>query len=316
MEDCLFDGRIADQNNHFCGGFSNYSPYAVTIKNSLNLGIFPPCASGYSSETATFIRTDAGAGESHVLTNLFYLNSFGIIQGTQATETTLIDGSVTTALNNGQTGEEAPWVQDPTTGTPMLKLFAKDITYTVPSSGIGTFSAKGQVLLPEGLSAHYCTVYHKKNSTISVVNIDGNIVPAATGVLLSGTPGETFTLTGASGQAPTITDNELVAVTESKHINATDGDYTNFMMSGGKFIKIQQDDESVKMPANRAYLPLLTDAVGNAKIATLLWETTAIEHPVEKEDIGERRIYNISGQQLKAPQKGFNIINGRKVIVK
>ena len=323
MEDCLFDGRIADQNNHFCGGFSNYSPYAVTIKNSLNLGIFPPCASGYSSETATFIRTDAGAGGSHVLTNLFYLNSFGITQGTQATETTLIDGSVTTALNNGQTGEEAPWVQDPTTGTPMLKLFAKDITYTVPSSGIGTFSAKGQVLLPEGLKAYYCKTYHKKNSSISVIGISGNIVPAATGVLLVGNKGETFTLTGACGQAPTITDNELVAVTESKHIPATNGEYTNFMMKGGKFIKIQQDEESVKMPANRAYLPLQTEAISgsNAKEIMLYWddeEATGIERMrnVENEIMRNGNIYNLNGQKLSAPQKGINIINGRKVIVK
>ena len=81
----------------------------------------------------------------------------------------------------------------------------------------------------------------------------------------------------ACGEAPTITDNELVAVPESTHINATDGAYTNFMMSGGKFIRIADESEDVKMPANRAYLPLLTDAVGNAKSVTLLWGATGIE---------------------------------------
>ena len=197
-----------------------------------------------------------------------------------------------------------------------LVLLKPAIHYTVPASGVGTFSSALNVNLPEGLNAHYCKTYIAERSAIKVVNISGSVVPANTGVLLSGTPGETFTLTPTNEVANNIEDNELVAVTESKHIPATDGDYTNFMMSGGRFIKIQQDDESVKMPANRAYLPLLTDAVGNAKIATLLWETTAIENPAEKENIGERRIYNISGQQLKAPQKGFNIINGRKVIVK
>ena len=135
MEDCLFDGTIADQNNHFCGGFSNYSRSAVTIKNSLNLGTFPSSNSGYYSETATFIRTDAGAGGSHVLENLFYLNSFGIPQGTQVTVETLADKSVTTSLNADRTGDEAPWVQQGS--QPMLKIF-------VPDSGISTGIDNGQ----------------------------------------------------------------------------------------------------------------------------------------------------------------------------
>ena len=135
MEDCLFDGTIADQNNHFCGGFSNYSRSAVTIKNSLNLGTFPSSNSGYYSETATFIRTDAGAGGSHVLENLFYLNSFGVPQGTQVTVETLADKSVTTSLNADRTGDEAPWVQQGS--QPMLKIF-------VPDSGISTGIDNGQ----------------------------------------------------------------------------------------------------------------------------------------------------------------------------
>jgi hypothetical protein len=135
MEDCLFDGTIADQNNHFCGGFSNYSQNVVTIKNSLNLGTFPVADSYYSSETATFIRTDAGAGGSHVLENLFYLNSFGVPQGTQVTVETLADKSVTTSLNADRTGDEAPWVQQGS--QPMLKIF-------VPDSGISTGIDNGQ----------------------------------------------------------------------------------------------------------------------------------------------------------------------------
>ena len=76
------------------------------------------------------------------------------------------------------------------------------------------------------------------------------------------------------------------------------------------------------MPANRAYLPLLTAAISgsNAKEITLLWdegEATGIEGltptPSPK---GEGSIYNLNGQKLSAPLKGINIINGRKVIVK
>ena len=202
-----------------------------------------------------------------------------------------------------------------------LVLLKPAIHYTVPASGVGTFSSALNVNLPEGLNAHYCKTYIAERSAIKVVNISGSVVPANTGVLLSGTPGETFTLTPTNEVANIIEDNELVAVTESKHVPATDGDYTNFMMKGGKFIKIQQDDGSVKMPANRAYLPLLTSAISgsNAKEIMLYWddeEATGIESltpgPSPK---GEGSIYNLNGQKLSAPQKGINIINGRKVIV-
>ena len=155
------------------------------------------------------------------------------------------------------------------------------------------------------------------------MNISGSVVPANTGVLLSGTPGETFTLTPTNEVANIIEDNELVAVTESKHVPATDGDYTNFMMKGGKFVKIADESYTVKMPANRAYLPLLTSDISgsNAKEILLYWddeEATGIERMrnVENEIMRNGNIYNLNGQKLSAPQKGINIINGRKVIVK
>ncbi len=196
------------------------------------------------------------------------------------------------------------------------------LTYTVPASGVSTFSSDVNIHLPEGLKAHYCKTYYAERSAISVVNISSGVVPANTGVLLSGTPGETFNLYPTPETADDLEGNALVAVTKPVHISPTKGDYTNFMMKGGKFIKIQQDDESVKMPANRAYLPLLTESISgsNAKEIMLYWddeEATGIESltpgPSPK---GEGSIYNLNGQKLSAPQKGINIINGRKVIVK
>ena len=318
--DCISDGKITGSSSparSYCTGFIGLTRGGTsTFTNCLN-----NCELDVNATNGLwhFIGGTGSVSNSYVNNTISY--TAGYSQATSVTGEQLSDGTVTTKLQNNR--EEEIWVLDPVLGTPMLKLFAKDITYTVPSSDIGTFSAKGQVLLPEGLKAYYCKTYHKKNSTISVVGISGNIVPAATGVLLVGNKGETFTLTGACGQAPTITDNELVAVTESKHIPATNGEYTNFMMKGGKFIKIQQDEESVKMPANRAYLPLLTSAISgsNAKEIMLYWndgEATGIERMrnVENEIMRNGSIYNLNGQKLSAPQKGINIVNGRKVIVK
>ena len=76
------------------------------------------------------------------------------------------------------------------------------------------------------------------------------------------------------------------------------------------------------MPANRAYLPLLTADISgsNAKEIMLLWddkEATGIESLTPgPSPMGEESIYNLNGQKLSSPLKGINIINGRKVIVK
>ena len=203
-----------------------------------------------------------------------------------------------------------------------LVMRLQPLTYTVPASGVGTFSSEVNIHLPEGLNAHYCKTYYAERSAISVEDISSGVVPANTGVLLSGTPGETFNLYRTHETADELEGNALVAVTEPTHINATDGDYTNFMMSGGKFIRIADESEDVKMPANRAYLPLLTADISgsNAKEIMLLWddkEATGIESLTPgPSPMGEGNIYNLNGQKLSAPQKGINIINGRKVIVK
>ena len=45
------------------------------------------------------------------------------------------------------------------------------------------------------------------------------------------------------------------------------------------------------------------------------FKTTGIDDTIADED-KQRAIYSISGVRLKSPQKGLNIINGKKVLVK
>jgi hypothetical protein len=199
------------------------------------------------------------------------------------------------------------------------------IIYTVPASGLGTFSAAYNIIIPEELTAYYCTTLktNKDGSLgIKVSKLEGGVIPANTGVLLEGPASRSYMLTATNEEATAPDGNSLVAVVESEHIAATNGDYTNFMMKGGKFIRIADESEDVKMPANRAYLPLLTADISgsNAKEIMLLWddkEATGIESLTPgPSPMGEGSVYNLNGQKLSSPLKGINIINGRKVIVK
>lgn len=207
--------------------------------------------------------------------------------------------------------------------------------YKVPESGIGTFSADVNLTLPDGLKAHFCTYLKEVDEglAIKILNIDGKVINQNTGVLLSGMPGETYQLRYTSEAGSATEGNKLVPVVESTHVEPVvikDGkEYTNYIMQGGRFIKIKQEEagnEDVKMPAHRAYLPLLTTEVsptsGGAKsVVLLLWDddvVTGIEstEKVDYEPARDGHVYSISGQRLSAPRKGINIINGRKVIVK
>jgi len=197
--------------------------------------------------------------------------------------------------------------------------------YTVPSSGIGTFSADVNLTLPDGLKAHFCTYLKEVDEglAIKILNIDGKVINQNTGVLLSGTPNETYQLRYTSEAGSATDGNKLVPVVESKHIESVTGDYTNYMMKGGRFIKIKEEDGSVMMPAHRAYLPLLTTAVGEAKSIVLLWndeETTRVVAPDLSPKMEDGVYYNLQGQRVE-PQRGTGksqilIKNGRKVIVK
>ena len=317
LEDCIFDGEITGHvSNVIWSGLVGVLDGTVNTTRCLQAGSFNDLNNGTTANSATIVCRWQNAATSIVTMDAtYYIHSFKTVQ---ATDEQLSDGTITAALQASRA--EEVWVQDPVTNLPMLKIFA-NAAYTVPSSGIGTFSAKAKFAVPDGLTAHYCKAYDKEKGTISVVAIEG-AVPANTGVILKGEPGETYTLTGTNSEAASVTDNALVAVTEATHVDATSGDYTNFMMSGGKFIKIATSDESVKMPANKAYLQILTSALPSdptqARDIVLSWDeedpTGINEVRGKKEDVrGE--IYNLSGQRVSKPTKGLYIIGGKKVFL-
>ena len=309
ISDCLYDGALNGSSAYTWGGFVGWLYGTTNISNCL---FASDEINVRSSDTATHV---AGGGN---ITNCYYKNVMGTAQGTQATAAELADGTITAALQNGRA--EEVWVQDPLTNQPMLKIFA-NAAYTVPSSGIGTFSAKAPFALPDGLNAYYCKGYN--DGQISAVAING-VVPANTGVLLKGTPGETYTLTRTNDDAATVTDNALVAVTEETSITQTvkidDVEYTNFGLSYGVFKKVNSKGGTVK--ANRAYLQIRTSALTPAAEAQgimLVWdeETDGISSLSTNPSPSREVIYyDLQGRRVAKPAKGLYIVNGKKVIIK
>ena len=192
--------------------------------------------------------------------------------------------------------------------------------YTVPASGYGTFSAADNMAMGDGLQAYYATYLKETNKglAIKVAGSDSRVVPAETGVLLAGAAGATYTMVPTAEDGTANDDNKLVAVVESRHVNAVDGEFTNFMLQGGKFIKILDENGTVKMPAHRAYLPLPTEDTAAAHAVTLIWgdDTATGLDGIRENRSGDGTVYNLQGQKVENPSRGIYIINGKKVVVK
>ena len=135
-------------------------------------------------------------------------------------------------------------------------------TFTVPSSGIGTFSSATNIMLPEGLNAYYCTDNEVVNegAAINLKKIDGKVINANTGVILSGTPGKTYKIYPTEDVGAETPGNNLIAAVSGTDITTVDGEYTNFTLEEWQFAKVA---ENATMPGNSAYLHLPTGNVGD-----------------------------------------------------
>ena len=75
-------------------------------------------------------------------------------------------------------------------------------------------------------------------------------------------------------------------------------------------------NSTVSLKPFRAYFTVTGDAAPARIRLNFDEEATGISH-IENEDPGvQNSVYNLSGQRIARPVKGFNIINGKKVIVR
>ncbi|MBQ6767851.1 MAG: hypothetical protein IJP46_04170 [Prevotella sp.] len=226
------------------------------------------------------------------------------------------------------------WRMGDSRGVWSNRIWKTVFSYTLPASGLGSFSASTPLAVHDDLQVGYATTY--ADGGVWVKDVSEGVVPQNTGVLLKGTGGTKYLLTGAETEEPDLTGNALVAVVTATYVPATTGEgdeqYTNFMLSAGEFIKIAPWDAANPndlynnhvMPANRAYLHILTNDLetsGNA--ISLMWgddETTGIGlNPVPSpKDEWNDVWYSLDGRKLsgKPVQRGIYIVNGKKVVIK
>ena len=185
---------------------------------------------------------------------------------------------------------------------------ATSINVTVSSAGYATLYVPFAVTIPSGIKAY--AVSGLSGNLLTLAEIETTI-PAGTPVILEG-GANTYTFditTGGSYEG----DNKLEGTYLQKA--ADDGSY--ILQSQNNKVGFYQVDTSIaqpNVPANRAYLSVPASTPNPVKAFYFEDATDAIQNVFEGISNGE--IYNLAGQRISKLQKGVNIVNGKKVMVK
>ena len=188
---------------------------------------------------------------------------------------------------------------------------------TIGSDAIATFSSEYAVdfSAEDGVTVYTAKVNDAKTAVV-LTAVESKKVPANTGVILKGDAGTYNAAVVAS--APALENNQLAVSDGESNVQ---GAYV-LTKSGDKVVFGVWDSET-PLTKGRVYLPAdVVDVVlSGAKTLNIIFEgeTTGINDVSRlnnAEMTSDKVVFNLNGQRIAAPQKGINVINGRKVIVK
>lgn len=175
---------------------------------------------------------------------------------------------------------------------------------------IATFSAPFATVIPEGVTAWYV----ERNDTKAEMHaVEGQAIPAKTGVILTATSADAFYMVPAAGEVTaTIQSNEL-GNSAGQAIELAEGQ-GYILGKGGQGVAFYKAAAGT-LPRNRAYLK--SNGSSANTISMVFGDATGISDILTPADAVNAPIYDLSGRRVnKALKGGLYIQNGRKVIVK
>lgn len=176
------------------------------------------------------------------------------------------------------------------------------IDYSITPTGVKAYRAKG-------------TTTKNNQLYVELEQITSKVL-ANTPVILIAENSGTFSFTEAVTGATNIGTNLLSQGTGSVGPNAN---YYILTVKNGRVVFAQANTQAT-VPSDKAYLDLSGVSGARARTIRLSFSnnddgTTAI-NSIENEQTSNNDIYNMTGQRVANPTKGFYIINSKKVIIK
>ena len=158
----------------------------------------------------------------------------------------------------------------------------------------------------------------ERNGTTGVTFTQVNKIPANTGVLLYKDGGVTEEIPVYDGAADDVTGNVFVKG-EGVAVTSVDGSYRNYILNQPSEKPIGFYKAAGQTVAkNRAYIHIDGSAAIKEFIALPGMEddATSIEETLSNSPLKGENIFNLAGQRIQKLQKGINIVNGKKIMVK
>lgn len=185
------------------------------------------------------------------------------------------------------------------------------VKLTVGETGYATAYFPFAVTIPAGVAAY--TVAAAADGVATLKKLSGTIIPAHTGVVLSGTANTPCTFEIAANAAA-VDGNMLEGMTIATAVPA--GTKAYILANGSKgvgFYRLSESDRTIA--ANKAYL-IVDDAAEPSAVFSLKLDggLTGI-NGVEVSAGADAPVYDLQGRRLpQVPEKGIYIQNGKKIM--
>ncbi len=184
---------------------------------------------------------------------------------------------------------------------------------SIGADGWATFAAPVPVTIPQGCVAYVASGLDEAESVAYVDSItSGTAIAANTGILLRGTPSSVVEL--VISESGYQYKSNLFRPSVAATIPAADVNIYTLVCDGNAVSFNKIDNRQAVLPAHSCYLAGNNVAV-QAISVIFPGNETGIDF-VTATPQKPSGIYNVHGQQLRAPQRGINIIDGKKVLVK
>lgn len=291
--------------------------------SSLGIATTPAIAlEGGITYTLTF-RAGAWSGKS---TNLKVSMTNGTLSADHVTmkdgafddfELTITEASAGATITfEGNTASNSQFLLDDVKVT----MPAETSTSVKTTGGYATYCYQYPLNLDgiSGAKAYIVSSVDQAEEKLMLTQITGSIKGGVPFILKSDADTDDIEIPLADESTTVPAGNLLVGTLAPTFVEQTSGDYTNFAYSKSYecFVKLGAAGNTV--PANRAYLPINLGSGSSVKTFAFDFEDlpTGLNDVRSKMEDVSGEIFNLAGQKMNRLQKGINIVNGRKVLVK
>lgn len=198
-------------------------------------------------------------------------------------------------------------------GTATFEVKEPMVTITL-NSLIETFSSGKDLDFSgvPGLRAYTATGFHRLDGDVMMSRVDD--VPAGEGLLLMGEPG---TYEVPVRKSYSYYANLLVATPDTTVIAQTSDGYANYLLSfKDGFAGFCRAEDGSILTAGKAYLHIPSGEVSETRRVKIKFDDNPNAVDSFFGETEEGAIFNLAGQRMDRLQKGINIRNGKKIVIK